>query len=289
MKRKFKAVIAALLAAAMCASFAGCKSDPEKDLERDFEKAANELDKEYGNTGNGGGTSAVSKPDPKPLDPFENVELVYEGISPLVNAKIKGSNSMVSYTLDRDRDLKNGDKVTVYAKLSSSKAEDFVLTSDSKEFTVSNRPSYIMELSDLTDADIQKLGKNVEEFAENAVKNHFCGGEGSTMNSFEFLGNILYTNDRNKYLCFVYKANTTFAKAGQTLDYYFVGRYEYIYRETDGTLVYYDNEVKYFDLGDMSILIDGRYFGGYATLDSVYSELSRVAGSGCERESNVKE
>lgn len=280
---KLKKIAAVVSAAAVMLALAGCKSEEQKALE-----ALEAMDKNSINTGNNP-ASAVSKPDPKPLDPFKGLEVNFEGNSPVVNASLKGQKSNVKYTLDRDRGLKNGDKITVTAELSTSDKEKFVLTSDSKEFTVSNRPAYIMKLSDLTNDDIQKLGAKVVELSETTVANHFAGGEGSTVNSFEFLGNILYTNDRNKYLFFVYKANTTFANYGQTLDYYFVGYYQYIYKEADGTFGYYDNKVSYNDLGDMSMSLNGHYYGGYTTIDGVYDYASRLAGSGCERESNVKE
>ncbi len=285
MNRKLKSIIAALLAAVACASFTGC--DNRSDLEKELDKAAKEFEKEYSNAYNDP-TPSSSKPEPKPIDPFENLEVTFEGISPLISAKIKGKNSNVQYTLDRDRDLKNGDTVTVTAEIPDYKAEDFVLTTDSKEFAVPERPYYIMKLSELTDEDIQKLGKNVEELHNNAVMAHFGGGAGSTVNSFEFLGNVLYTDDRNKGLYFVYKVNTTFGKAGETIDYYFLGYYDYISKETDGTLSYYDGRVKYYDIGDLSMLIEGFYFGGYTTLDGLYSKIAGANGTNCTRESNIK-
>lgn len=288
MKKNFKAITAAVLAAALCASLTGCANNKKPDDELNESNIEEKLESMFG----GGGTYSapeVSKPEPKPLDPFEDLEVVFEGISPIVTAKIKGQNSNVNYSLNKNKGLKNGDKVTVTAEIPGYKKDDFVLTSDSKDFTVSNRPYYIMKLSDLTEDDVQKLGNKVEELAEKSVMDHFAGGSGSKTNSFEFLGNVLYTTDRCQYLFFVYKANTTFAKLGETLDYYFLGYYQYVYKETDGTLNYYDGRVKYFDLGDLSMLLKGFNYGGYTTLDGVYNKMSGVAGIDCERESNIKE
>lgn len=298
MNRNLKAIGAAVLAAVMCASFAGCAKedggvyvDKNGNISINESKFENHVNSAFGGNGGNAQNSAPesSKPEPKPIEPFENLEVVFEGISPKVTAEIKGKNSNVNYTVDRNNGLKNGDKITVTAEISSYKKDDFVLTYDSKEFTVSNRPYYIMKLSELTDNDIQKLRSKVEELADQSVINHSSGGSGSEMNSFEFLGNVLYTNDRCKYLFFVYKANTTFAKTGETLDYYFLGYFQYVYKETDGVLNYYDGRAKYFDLGDMSMVVNGRYYGGYTTLDGVYNQMSKVAGSDCQRESNIKE
>lgn len=296
MNRNFKTISTAILAAAMCSSLAGCAKEEDNGVyvDKNGNISINESKfEEHVNSVFGGGVQnsapESSKPEPKPIDPFENLEVVFTGIAPQVTAELKGKNSNVSYSVDRDRDLKNGDKITVTAEIPSYKADDYVLTSESKEFTVSDRPYYIMELSDLTDDDVQKLGNKVEELASQTVIDHPAGGSGSEMNSFEFLGNVLYTKDRSQYLFFVYKANTTFAKLGETLDYYFLGYCKYLYKETDGTLNYSDGKVQYFSTGDLSMSLKGSYYGGYRTLDAVYSKMSSVAGSGCERESNIKE
>lgn len=283
MNRKFKSIIAALLAAAVCVSLTGC--DNRSEFEKELDKAANEFDKQIGNAVNS--STTPSKPDPKPIDPFEELEVVFEGISPLITAKLKGENSNVKYTLSRNRELENGGKVTVTAEVVNSKKDDYVLTSDSKKFTVSNRPYYIMKLSELTDADVQKLSKTITDLVPDDIINH-GGGAGSTVNSLDFLGNINLTKSgRNYRLYFVYKANVTFAKVGETKDYIFAAYFGYIYKESDGTLVYEDGRPAYSSTGDLSLPVDGAYVGGaYASLDSLNSSLS---GFGAERESNVKE
>ncbi len=286
MNRKLRSIIAAMLAAAVCASFTGC--DNRSDLEKELEKAAKDLEKEYSNAYNDPTPSSSSKPEPEPIDPFENLEVTFEGISPLISAEIKGKNSNVQYTLDRDSDLKNGDTVTVTAEIPDYKADDFVLTSDSKEFAVSERPSYIMKLSDLTDDDIKKLDPQITELILPDIVSHHGGGEGSTVNSLDFIGNInLVKNGCNYRLYFVYKANVTFANAGVTKDYIFAAYFDHIYKENDGTLVFSDGKPFYSSSGDMSLSLSGFYVGGaYASVDSLNAQ---VGNFGAEIESNVKE
>lgn len=284
---KKRMLASALLAAVMCVSVTGCgKSDPEKELEN----AINDLEKEFNNYNNNNtvSTPAVSKPDPKPLDPFEGVTVTFEGISPTATASVKGENTNVIYTLDRNRDLANGDKVTVTAELRGGKTEEYTLTSDSKEFTVENRPAYITKLADLTDSDVEKLSKKITDLVPDDVIGHAGGGEGTTVNSLEFIGNINLTKSNENYrLYFVYKANVTFAKAETTEDYIFAACFERIYKESDGTFVFKDGRPLRSDLGDMSLSPNGFYVGGaYASVDSLNSSLS---GYGAERESNVKE
>lgn len=285
MNRKLKTIGAALLAAVMCASFAGC--DNRSELEKELDKAASELNKEFNNNGNGGNkNTSVSKPEPKPLDPFEGVEVTFEGISPKAEAKIKGGNSNVKYTLDKTDNLKNDDKVTVTAELNASQKDNYTLTSSSKEFTVSDRPSYIMKLSDLSDEEVQTLSKKITDMLPaEAVR---FGGEGSKVNKVDFLGNINLTKNNGNYrLYFVYKENVTFANEGETKDYIFAAYYGRIYKEKDGTLNFDDGKPGYNSSGDMSLTINVSYVAGaYASVDSLNSELSKY---GSERESNVKE
>lgn len=288
MNRKIKAISAALLAAAMCASLTGCSNKSDDEINES--NIESHLESLFG--GNGGNNAAsvpeASKPEPKPIDPFENLEVVFEGISPLVTAKLKGENSNVSYSLSSDRELENGDKITVTAEIPSYIADQFVLTTDSKEFTVSDRPYYIMKLSDLTDDDIKKLDSKITELVLPDIVSHNGGGEGSTVNSLDFIGNInLVKNGCNYCLYFVYKANVTFAKAGVTKDYIFSAYFDHIYKENDGTLVFTDGKPAYHSSGDMSLSLNGFYVGGaFASVDSLNSYVRRF---GAEIESNVKE
>ena len=285
MNNKIKTIGAALLTAAMCASFTGC--DNRSELEKEFDKAAHELEKEYNNYQNSSKAAASSsKPNPKPLDPFDGIEVTFEGIAPLVTAKIKGGNTSVKYTLNKDNGLKNDDKVTVTAELNAREKDNYTLTSSSKEFTVSDRPFYIMKISDLSDEDIQTLSKKITDMLpDEAVR---FGGEGSKVNKVDLLGNInMIKDDRNYRLYFVYKENVTFAKTNETKDYIFAAYYGHIYKEKDGTLTFSDGKPSYASTGDLSVKVNGHYVGGsYSSIDSLNSQLS---GFGAERESNVKE
>lgn len=285
MNKKLKSIGAALLAAVMCASFAGC--DNRSELEKEFDRAAQELEKEYNNYQNSSRAAASSsKPEPKPLDPFDGVEVTFEGIAPRIEAKIKGGNTSVKYTLNKDNGLKNDDKVTVTAELNAREKDNYTLTSSSKEFTVSDRSFYIMKISDLSDEDIQTLSKKITDMLpDEAVR---FGGEGSKVNKVDFLGNINLTKDNRNYrLYFVYKENVTFAKTSETKDYIFAAYFGHIYKEKDGTLTFSDGKPSYASSGDLSLTINGFYIGGsYKSLDSLNSQLS---GFGAERESNVKE
>lgn len=294
MNRNLKTISAAILAAVMCASFTGCskKEDTGVYVDKNGNVSVNESKfEDHVNSVFGGddaNSTASSKPEPKPLDPFDGLEVTFEGIAPRVKAAIKGQNSNVSYSLDKNSDLKNGDKVIVTAEISSYKKDEFVLTADSREFDVLDRPYYIMTLSELTDEDVKKLGQKITDLVPEEILSHAGGGAGSTVNSLDFIGNVNLTKNNGNYrLYFVYKANVTFAKAGKTADYIFAAYYGHIYKDKDGTLIFEDGKPFYNSLGDMSMTMNGNYVGGaYESVDSLYAQLS---GFGAERESNVKE
>ena len=292
MNNKIKTIGAIMLAAAMCASFAGCAKkddngvyvDKDGNVFIDESKFEDHVNSVFGGETANGSSSEASKPDPKPLDPFEEFEVTFEGISPKITAKIKEKDPNVNYTLSKERELQNGGKITVEAELSLSKKDDYILTSDSKEITVEGRPYYIMELSELTEGDIEKLSKNIADSLDEYV---LTFGAGSTVNSLDFIGNINLVKDNINYRTyFVYNANVTFTKTNETKEYVFAAYYNHIYKETDGTLVYSDGQAKLDSSGDMSVKCDIFYVAGaFASVDTLNAHIARF---GAEKESNVK-
>lgn len=282
MNNKIKTIGAAVLAAAMCASFTGCAGNNKEPTEKDIE---NQIESIFGGNNNYTPNSAPESSEPEPLDPFENLEVEFEGIAPVVTARIKGQKSTVKYSVDRDKELKNGDTITVTAELSSYYADKYVLTSESKDFTVSDKPYYIIQLSDLTDADIQDLSKKITDLVPGSMESG--GGAGTTVNKLDFIGNInLIKSGRNYRLYFAYEANVTFAKGNRTENLIFSAYFDKVYKEKDGTIVFTDGKPFINSLGDMSLTVDGVYVGGaYASVDSLNAEISKF---GAEKESNVK-
>lgn len=94
------------------------------------------------------------------IDPFENVVLTCEGISPVGTVSVSGGNDeLFYYTVETDqRYFKNGDKVTVTASYDEDeiqRAGGIVLES-SKEYTIEGLPEYITAKEQLTD-DINRI------------------------------------------------------------------------------------------------------------------------------------
>lgn len=171
MRRNVKAIIAAALAAAMCAAFAGCgKSDPEKDLERDIEKAINEFDKDYGNAG-GNTNKNNSTGEIQPVDPFENLNVTFSGISPQSSVSVSGGNSLCKYTVDKESGVSNGDTVTVTAEFKSEQSNK-ELTETTREYKVEGLSSYAMKLADIPTDALNKFRSQAEDLITTKVSGY---------------------------------------------------------------------------------------------------------------------
>lgn len=280
MKRKIRSITAAVLAAAMCAAFTGCG---KSDVEKEFENAANQLEKEFGNNDNAGGNinnggndTVSSKPDPEPLDAFKDLKVTFGGNSPNGNAKMSGQNSNVKYTLDRTGyDLRNGDIVTVTAELNNSAKDKYTLTETKKEFTVEGLPAYVEKLEDLSEKNIDKLNQNILDSYKDEILNY---GDDSKINSMEFLGNyMLFSKDPSSNwnsineVYFVYKISAYFGISGETQEYYFSARYNYVKKMPDGMVSYNDKPT--FGSYDGDVMANGIYVSGACkSLDSLFNQ-----------------
>lgn len=110
--------------------------------------------------------------DPVPVDPFDpavfntndGIRFAYEGVAPQASLSLRNNcledvpQHMVSYRVDRDRDLQNGDVLTITAELSwSAQEEGYFLTQTETAFTVSGLDTYVSDVSQLKAEDVAKL------------------------------------------------------------------------------------------------------------------------------------
>lgn len=108
----------------------------------------------------------------KMIDPFDGLEVTYTGTAPYISVSLDTSkcsdevNEYVTFTADKNSNLRNGDTFTVTAALhkktafafsygSSSSDEEFTLSQDTKTFTVANQPEYVTSLDGLDLTAIQ--------------------------------------------------------------------------------------------------------------------------------------
>lgn len=174
MKRKIRAIIAAVLAAAMCAGFAGCGKSEENPL-------AN---------ASGGESKATSKvkidPNREQISPFDDLQVTFTGVVPNSKVNISGGNGKVEYTANKTAGVKNGDEIEITAKLAMpSMEETYQLLETSKTYTVSGLSAYAMKLAEIPAETMSKMDKQ----AEDLITANVAGlGENASMTSLDKAG-----------------------------------------------------------------------------------------------------
>ncbi len=160
--------------------------------------------------------------DAEEYDPFEKINVLFEGTAPNGRAKLDNSKGLsgLNYSMDVYEGLKNGDKVTVEIKDSyGNDPTEFLLTehgkiptSLTKEFTVEGLTSYVTKLDDIPK---DTMGKMLSQ-AEDSIKARAQSWkEGNSLDSLELQGYHFLTEkegfsaDPHNYLFLVFKANTT--------------------------------------------------------------------------------
>lgn len=200
-------------------------------------------------------------PELQELDPFEDIEIMYEGISSSARATVVKKDSAKHpmdfyYQVNPNSELKNGDKIIVSISGSNVESEaiekGYRLTSLEKEFTVNGLSHYAEKLSELPDDAIEEMKKHTEEMieADRAKENERYQRFGSenlvyNIKNKYFLGNyFLYAKsegsllDRN-YCYFVYKIDMT---GKEDFSYYYAVGYYGILITEDGFCSYdFDN------------------------------------------------
>lgn len=234
-RRSIQSLTAALLAAIICAAMAECdgRENRSRITDKEIEDALKGLD-QYGQ----GSADPTSEPVPEELDPFENLKVTFEGVSPKSRVSFRGGSSYVNYTANVERGMKNGDTVTVAAE-PTRYTDRYVLTQTEKEFPVEGLPAYIETLDELSEDDLDKLDPKIRDAYDGEILTY---GAESKLNSMEFLGNyMLFQKDVDSFsgsinsLYFVYKISAYFSRTEETADYYFCACYKYLQRLSERT------------------------------------------------------
>lgn len=154
MKNNLMKLLVIITVCSICVAMAGCgKKSPEDITEKDVNKAMETMDKEHGENG----TSSASI---KKIDPFENIKVTYEGLSPDWNIAMTGDYYFVTYTAHIKgsnglsttepffsdgtklftnviKGMKNDDTITITAECESDYIKSkYFLTQTEKEYTV---------------------------------------------------------------------------------------------------------------------------------------------------------
>ena len=237
------------------------------------------------------------------VDLFEGVDVEFSGQAPYGSASVTGAQYGLTYSLDKDEGLSNGDKVTVTvsAPYSDEDLTDYMrsyyhatFSDTTKTFTVSGLTKTVTAISEIDDESLTKMKHETEDL----IKANVANNENATLKSTEYLGMILlspknadsYYNDYLYYTVYKVVVSITREVSGKqttgTLTYYTYGKFE--------NLVIVDGKISSdFSANDPydSVYYDNTWisFDGYKSLDALNNDVVTKHLDSYKSESNVKE
>lgn len=267
MKRNFKSIVAGVIAVCMCITMAGCGNSTPKN-EKELESMLEDISEiEAGTT---------EKPTIKEVDPFESLDVSFEGISPAVKLEMTPPyGSRVRYTANAEKGLKNGDVVEITVE-PIIQDDNIVYTETVKQYTVENMPTYVCTMEDIPQETYDKMDSTFRDGYAAYLAN---SGAQPVIKKMELVGNYLLTpkdttsyGDSFNYIYFVYKINADFNKTGENHDYYWCAYYQGVYTLEDGTMVVDYNELyKGSHIFD-NLQVDAFYIEGCNDVDTIFQK-----------------
>ena len=239
------------------------------------------------------------------FDPFENVTVTFSGTSPYGTAKIENNSTVdaansLRYQLDKNRELKNGDKVKVTITTGSDDMNTYlasrygkVPTVTEKEFIVTGLSQYVTQLSEIPAASMDQMKKQAEDLYKAYIAHDW--GDNVSLTSMDYLG-AYFLSDKGlsgnrtsnvNYISLVYKISANIVNEGNDLYPGATATYYTYVTFQDGVLLA-DRSFN-IDLSNTSYpgtkyslkVITGEYswnyntyyFRGYETLDKLYEQV----------------
>lgn len=222
-------------------------------------------------------------------DPFEDLVVTFDGISPNGTVKIDSSNVKyyyINFEADRYQGLKNGDKIKISVQnpdnLKRISVMDGIMVSKlEQEYTVEGLNAYVTQLSEIPQESLDKMKSQSEDALKSYVAQNW--GEAESLKGMTFLGNYfliskgnnIYGNLQN-YLYNVYKVDV--ANSEGEFSYYWYTTFDTLMLLNDGTFSVDLNKYKVpegsavFGKAYGECFFKGSYYyKGYETLDSLFN------------------
>ena len=229
-------------------------------------------------------------------DPFEDLLVVYEGVSPNASVRIDTSKlkySFLYFTADETTGLAVGDKIKVSISDESTMeyycaSEGVKITKTEKEYTVDKLPSLITKLSEIPDEELDKIKSESEDAMFAHVAQHWA--ESESLKGMEFLGNYLLVakDGGSNHLYNVYRIDISNSLGD--FSYYWYTAFAKLMVLDDGTFTV-DYSDYYTPNGNSSerFTMDNYYYYGYEHLDSLFNACVTRNVDNYTYESNVEE
>lgn len=218
------------------------------------------------------------------FNPFEHVEVKFEGIAPNGTATVKPNYDKkemqyINFSIDKSHDLSNGDVVVVTAEVDDEFMQKFnaIPNPTSKEFTVEGINSYVTSASEIDESALNEMKKQAEDVYMAHVAREW--GESDELESLTYAGYYFLSaksdsryGDRN-YMYMVYKVDAI-GRDEHYPHYTYIKFKDIIIDETGkcevdlskGELTSHTWDALY------NGIFDRIYYYGYSTLDELYND-----------------
>lgn len=243
------------------------------------------------------------------FDPFANVEVTFEGYAPSGKASVLGGISDLHYELDKNSNLKNGDKVTVTVSCYGDDLTQYCIenmgkipASTQKEYVVEGLISYVQSASEVSDDALESMKSQATDVYTAYVAREWDEDE-MTLSGFTYLGNYLLTSKKNadNALYLVYRADARIQYEEDdydgTVPIYWYIEYGDLVNDQDGKTVV---DVSQYSVPYTSFKFEpgvknhygwsmAWYPDGYETLDALYKDVVIKYADTYNHEDNIDE
>ncbi len=285
--RRWKQTALIFTAICICAGTVGC-GEKKSELEQLEEFAEAVFTDEVKSKAE---STATTMPEPEEIDAFADLQVTFTGTYPQSSVQYSGGRShYVDYTLSKENGVKNGDVVTVTAKVKLQYEDDYVLSETSKDYTAEGLASYVMTLSELPEETMEKMKAQAVDVIKAYAADRWV--DEASLETSDYLGcyflspkdnfNGSYTNQF--YLVYEVKANfeNCYYKPDDNRElcdgwqsYFTYVKYTDVILLPDGTTSVdlssnhlCPNEFE----SDWSTFSSSLYFKGYNDLDSMFND-----------------
>lgn len=230
----------------------------------------------------------------KKFDPFEYVQVTFDGIAPDGRMNYNVENSIpvsgLTFKADKTNGLSNGYVITITAEtyyndnINEVCLEYGMLPSATeKQYTVEGLSSYALSLDDIPEDALKKLDEHAQDTLEAHVAAKWSDSE--TFNGMELLGNYFLTpkdtiSAYNKnYIYFIYRVDAKNVDTEEPFSYYYYSYYTDIMILDDGTcsfdlgtLVKPEGSMFFGSVSGEAFAKGDYYYTGYEDLDSLFNK-----------------
>lgn len=221
------------------------------------------------------------------FNPFDYVDISFSGISPFGSVTINPyydqlEMQYIKFATDKNGTLKNGDTITVTAKISGSVdtfVEKFgaVLGQTSKEYTVDSLPSFVTSIKEIPSDSLNAMIAQGENSFRSHVEKDWYKPE--NLVSVNYIGHY-FMNMKPDALCayknqlyLLYKISAINPEPETEVNYYYYVHYINVYTSPDGTCTYDKYQIPLTGwFASETFSVDNWYYVGFQDLDTFFED-----------------